>query len=110
MDISNFKALKHDQDKVQLNLIDPLIFDELGKVLTYGAKKYYKENWRLPMEHSRYYAAALRHLCAYWGGNNVDPESGLPHLSHALCNIAFLLWHSVNRPEGDDRYVTRHID
>lgn len=40
----------------------------------------------------RYRDALMRHVCAYLrdpGGT--DAESGLPHLAHAACNIAFLL-------------------
>jgi hypothetical protein len=39
----------------------------------------------------RYYAAALRHLPAWRGGEELDPESGLTHLAHALANAAFLM-------------------
>lgn len=51
-----------------------------------------EDNWRkVPELRRRYYAAAMRHLVAWWGGERLDPESGLHHLAHALCCVAFVL-------------------
>jgi hypothetical protein len=36
-------------------------------------------------------AALLRHINAWRRGEKCDDESGLHHLAHALCNVAFLL-------------------
>ncbi len=64
----------------------------VAKVLTFGASKYGPNNWqRLNDFSERYYAAVLRHLFAYGGGEATDPESGLPHLAHAACGALFLL-------------------
>lgn len=63
------------------------------KVLTRGAEKYAVDNWQLvPDARRRYYAAALRHITAWWEGERSDPEWGLPHLAHACCCLLFLLW------------------
>jgi hypothetical protein len=65
---------------------------EVAKVLTFGAAKYGENNWqRLENFSPRYYAAILRHVFAYGGGEATDPESGLPHLAHAACGALFLL-------------------
>jgi hypothetical protein len=61
-------------------------------VLTFGARKYAPENWRkVPDARARYFGAALRHLTAWWLGERLDAESGLPHLACAACNVLFLL-------------------
>ena len=39
---------------------------------------------------ARYFAAAQRHLTAWWAGEANDPETGLSHLSHLLCCALFL--------------------
>jgi hypothetical protein len=64
----------------------------LGRVHTMGANKYGRFNWR---EHtvssSVYYDAALRHLMAWFNGEDIDPESGLPHLAHVMACMSILL-------------------
>jgi len=60
-------------------------------------------NWRLGMPFGRIYAAAQRHLWAWWDGEDIDPESGLNHLDHAACNLAFLIELIKTHPEMDDR-------
>ena len=60
-------------------------------ILTFGAKKYSPNGWRaVPNAKERYTAALLRHLYAIQMGEKVDPESGLRHVDHMLCNAAFL--------------------
>lgn len=86
------KGRKDDSDKVRYDLLPALALDEIAKVLTYGANRYGAENWRL-VEHGRrrYFAAASRHLWAWWRGERNDPDSGLHHLAHAACCVMFLL-------------------
>jgi len=99
-------AVKDDKEKPRYDLIPPEAMETLAEVLTYGAKKYEPHNWRKGFEWSRLYAALLRHLGAFWGGEDTDPESGLPHLSHALACVVFLSVHQTNSLGTDDRYVS----
>lgn len=85
---SNF--VKADYGKNMLSLIEPRFIVDLGKVLTFGAQKYAPNNWQKCEDTSRYKDALLRHIFAYLGGEEVDPETGIPHLSHATCNLMFL--------------------
>ena len=96
-------AMKYDGEKVRLDLLpaDPII--DIGKVLTYGAKKYSERNWEKGLAWSRCYGAALRHLLAWHKGETNDPETGLNHLAHAACEILFLLEFTRTHPELDDR-------
>jgi hypothetical protein len=91
---------KFDHDKPRWDLLP---YDAMGAVvdvLTHGATKYGPENWRqVEGWQRRYFAAALRHLVAYFQGNDTDDESGLPHLAHATCCVLFLL---AKEMEGDD--------
>lgn len=95
---------KYDDGKVMLDLIDPEYTLELGKVLTFGAKKYDPHNWRKGLRVSRLIAGAKRHLNAVERGEDRDPETGLSHLAHAGCCLMFLYWTLEHRKDMDDRY------
>jgi hypothetical protein len=83
--------IKDDESKRDYALLPIKSIDEMTKVLEFGAAKYAKDNWRLCSDFDRYYSAALRHLFAYKAGEFIDNESGLSHLSHAMCNLSFLV-------------------
>lgn len=82
--------MKFDSDKPMMSLVEPQFIVDLAKIVTFGAKKYEKDNWKLCENSDRYKDALLRHIFAYLQGEKIDPESGLPHLSHAACNLMFL--------------------
>lgn len=88
----NKQDAKADGGKARLSLVPPSIIEAVGRVRTYGTEKYGDpENWR-QVEPERYRDALMRHICAYLRDpDGVDPESGLPHLEHVACNVAFLL-------------------
>ena len=98
------EAVKHDQNKPDLSLLSSIAILELAKVLSFGAQKYSAHNWRNGFEFSRPYSACLRHLLAWNAGENTDPESGLNHLAHAMCNLMFLLELQQTRPDLDNRH------
>jgi hypothetical protein len=73
-------------------------------VLTYGAVKYSERNWEKGMAWHRPFGALMRHMWAWWKGENVDPETGYSHLAHAACCIAFLLTYERRGIGTDDRH------
>lgn len=83
---------KHDAEKPRADLVPPAIIEAVARVRTFGVQKYHDpENWR-GVEPWQYRAALMRHMCAFLRDpESVDNESGLPHLEHAACNIAFIL-------------------
>ena len=83
--------MKFAKGKLQYDLIPPSALEGLAEVLTYGAKKYKPNNWKKVEDLGQYRNALYRHLEAYRKGETHDEESGLHHLKHALCNVAFLL-------------------
>jgi len=95
---------KHDQEKPRMELISSKALIELAKVLTFGAKKYESHNWRKGISYSRIIGACYRHLAAYNDGEDKDPETGLSHIAHLLCEAMFLLEYEATHPEMDDRY------
>jgi len=100
-------GMKFDKEKPMMELIDPSFLVILADVLTYGANKYEPHNWRKGIEASRLYGALIRHLNAFWDGEDIDQESGMHHLGHAACELMFLYWTMKNRSDLDDRWEMR---
>ena len=93
-------GLKFDAGKLRYSLIPPIALKSLAEVLTFGAEKYAPNGWQTVINaEERYLDAAMRHLESYRNGESTDPESGLHHLSHLLCNVAFLRYFEHNRKE-----------
>lgn len=91
---------KFDDGKPRYDLIPPVVLEQLATVLTFGAKKYGPNNWQsVPDAQNRYYSALMRHVEADRGGEVFDEESGLPHLTHALACVAFMLHGRMVQPE-----------
>lgn len=97
-------AVKFDGGKPRLSLLSRHALEETSRALDFGAKKYSAHNWRKGFAWSRNLDAALRHIHAFQEGEDKDPESGISHLAHAMCNIMFLLEFEKTHPELDDRW------
>lgn len=97
------QGIKHDQEKVRLDLIPAECIMALGQVLTHGAKKYGDNNWKNGLKLTRIAGALLRHWFQSCLGEKNDKESGLPHTWHVLCNAMFIVWMEKNKPDMDDR-------
>jgi len=87
------KGMKFDDKKPQLSLIDPKFIKELGSLMTFGAKKYAPDNWKLVKDgKTRYKNALLRHLYSYLDGELTDEDSGETHLTCVAFNAMALAW------------------
>lgn len=85
------QTVKADAGKAKLTLVPSQIIWDIARIREYGTNKYHDpENWK-KVEKERYKDAAYRHWLAYLEDeDSVDEESGLKHLWHLACNIAFL--------------------
>lgn len=81
---------KHDNGKPRTDLMAPDALIGMARVLTLGSAKYHDRNWEKGLDYSRVYGAALRHLLAWWGSEDDDPETGENHIHHAACCLHFL--------------------
>lgn len=97
------EARKDDTAKPRLDLLPPELMLAVGDILTSGAAKYGNRNWEAGMNWGRVYAALLRHLCAWWGGIDTDPDTGKSHLWHAGACVAFLIAYEQRGVGIDDR-------
>ena len=95
---------KDDKGKSRLDLIPFKQLDHLADVLEYGSLKYSEWNWsEREIEWNRQYAATMRHLIeAQDDPYAIDPESGLPHIAHALSQLVMrLYWLDAEEVENE---------
>lgn len=85
------QKIKTDYGKPMLHLVPSEIIRNIAVIREYGTNKYKNpDSWR-DVEQVRYIDAAYRHMLSFVDDPcGVDLESGLPHLWHLACNIAFL--------------------
>lgn len=88
----------------RFDLISPIAQIEESKVYGMGATKYDDHNWRRGYAWSLSIAALFRHLIAWMGGEDIDPESGLSHMAHARWHTGVLLEFQARDLGTDDRY------
>lgn len=93
-------------DKLPLHLW-PTTASALGCLaLLDGALKYGRSNFRfVGVRASIYYDALVRHLNAWFEGEDDDPDSGLPHLAHVLACAAILVEAKAAGKLTDDRVI-----
>lgn len=96
-------AMHSDSGKPAVMFLPPGPLLQVADVFGYGERKYDAYNWRKGMEWSRLYSSALRHLWAWFRGEDKDPESGHPHLAHAVCNLLMIMDYSEFNLGKDDR-------
>lgn len=89
--------------KPDYSLIPLSTMEDEARVWMYGKSKYAAWNWAKGMPWSAPYSSLMRHLAAWQKGEDLDSETGLPHLAHAMCNLRMLALYSKTYQEGDDR-------
>lgn len=94
---------RYNDGKADISLIPLCTLEDEARVWMYGKQKYAAWNWAKGMNWSVPLACAMRHIAAWQRGEELDAESGLPHLAHAMCNLRMLTLYSKTYPEGDDR-------
>jgi hypothetical protein len=94
-----------NKDKPKVSMVFEAKNAILGcaSVLTFGCEKYARANWLQGMEHTGLMDSLLRHVAAWQAGEDIDDDSGLPHVDHILCNALFLSEMTHARPDLDDR-------
>jgi hypothetical protein len=93
----------------QFAALDPRAITELAKVAGFGAQKYSQHNFLRGYDWSLSANAASRHFLAWLGGEDVDPESGLSHLAHAMWNLHTLIAFQSRGLGTDDRPTAANL-
>lgn len=102
-EIKRNQEIKADKGKPRLTLVPTQIITDIARVREFGNLKYKDPNSWKQVDPERYRDALYRHLLLYLDDPyGVDSESGLPHLSHIACNVAFLC--ELDKPYRDSLY------
>lgn len=98
-------ASRHNTGKAQLSMILEArhALEGMAAVLEFGAKKYARGNWHKGLPHADICDSLLRHISRYLEGEDIDEESGKPHVDHIFCNAMFLAQGFRTHPELDNR-------
>lgn len=97
-------GVKDNRGKPRLDLIPTKPLMAMGEVLDFGTRKYKPHNWRLGLKWGDTLASAQRHILAFLDGEDLDPETGKPHLAHALCQVTFATEYYLTGTGIDDRW------
>jgi hypothetical protein len=77
--------------KAPISTVPAQVMLEVGLALLEGARKYGRHNYRIAgVRASVYYDAFYRHMGAWWEGEDIDPDSGLSHITKAMACLVVL--------------------
>lgn len=90
--------------KAPMSTVSAAVMAELGVAMLEGAAKYGRHNYRaVGVRASVYYDATLRHLFSWWEGEDIDPDSGMSHITKAIASLAVLRDAMIQGMLTDDR-------
>jgi len=90
--------------KAPLSTVPSGVIAELGVAMLEGAAKYGRHNYReAGVRGSVYYDALMRHIIAWWEGEDIDPDSGMNHVTKAIATLAVLRDSMMQDNWVDDR-------
>jgi len=92
------------RSKASMSSVPPRVLLELGIGMGEGAIKYGPYNYRESViVESDYYDALMRHIFAYWEGENIDPDSQMSHITKAICTLVVWRDAMIGDNTEDDR-------
>jgi len=102
------RGLRYNQNKPKLSYCNFGLSVTIGEARVWerGAEKYAPGNWTKGMPILECIDSLQRHIDAFQNGENLDPESGLPHVDHIVCCAKILSNSFHERPDFDDRPST----
>ena len=90
--------------KVPMSTVPATVMAEIGVAMLEGASKYGRHNYRVVgVRGSVYYDGVMRHLMAWWEGEDLDPDSGMSHVTKAITSLVVLRDAMMQGKFTDDR-------
>lgn len=99
--MSRDQAMRFNSGKLELSyILDAMpALKNMVDVMEFGANKYERNNWTKGFPKEKLLDSMLRHIDAFYQGEDIDPESGKPHVGHIMCNAMFLAYHFGSNSE-----------
>lgn len=95
--------------KAPLSVIPWPVVYEAGLGMLDGSLKYGRHNYRVVgVRGSVYFDATMRHLSAWWEGEDIDADSGLSHVTKAISSLMVLRDAMLSNKLSDDRPPVTH--
>lgn len=90
--------------KAPMSTVPATVLAEIGVAMLEGASKYGRHNYRaVGVRGSVYYDGVMRHLMAWWEGEDIDPDSGMSHVTKAITSLVVLRDAMMQGKFTDDR-------
>ena len=90
--------------KAPMSTVSAPVMAEVGVAMLEGALKYGRHNYRaVGVRASVYYDATMRHLMDWWEGQDIDPDSGMSHITKAITSLVVLRDSMIQGNWSDDR-------
>ena len=90
--------------KAPLSTVPANVLVEIGVAMLEGSLKYGRHNYRTAgVRTSVYYDGTMRHLMAWWEGEDLDPDSGVSHVTKAIASVVVLRDAMLQGMATDDR-------
>lgn len=90
--------------KAPLSTLSMPVAFEVAAGMLEGGCKYGRHNYRvIGVRASVYYDATMRHIGLWWEGQDIDPDSGIHHISKAIASLFVLRDAMIHNKCADDR-------
>jgi len=97
-------------EKAPISTVSMPVLLELGVAMLEGALKYGRHNYRKAgVKASTYHEAAGRHMASFWEGEDIDPASGISHVTKAIASLMVLRDSMIFGNWVDDRPPKMHV-
>ena len=104
--VTSSTGAQKGQKLARFDLIPSEALTKVAEHYGIGAEKYAAHNWRKGYDWSLAFAAMQRHAWAFWSGEDLDPETGSPHLAAVAFHALTLLTFMDEQRVFDDRYTS----
>ena len=93
---------RYNDGKLKWSYVHFASLEPMVRVLMFGAQKYEPFNWQKGLKKDEILESMQRHIAKMFDGEQNDPESGLPHIGHVMCNAMFWSYMDLQEKKAQD--------